>query len=1313
MWLKIILIAKITLLIYVQVFSQVQNNFVHLTVEKGLKNSVIYETIQDADGLMWFASKDGLNNYDGYNFKHYSLGENPHLAPLDNVITSLKINTNSVLYCGTASGRIYYLDRKKDEFSLLETKGNNPINSRIQCLLTESNKGLWIGLSTGLYYFDLNNSQIKKIEKISSQVHSLHRDSKGDLWVGTQNGFFYLKNNNGEYNIVQNPKLQEFTKRFIITSIVEDENNRIWIGTQKNGLFVWDTKAEIALELSDEITNSIASLNVKDIVYSSDNIIVGIDGFGVIVINSNLKIQSKYTHKSDVPTSLSSSGVYDIFIDKDKSLWIATYGGGVNYLSSQNKGFTTLRHEPNNENSLSNNTVRAVLEYPENILWFGTKNGINIFNRNTGEWKLVDLNDHNSGAGTIILSFALSKQNYVWAATYGKGLFRIDPVTYKSEKIVFRNKDGKEINSEFLFVVYSDSKGRIWTGGIRDKLSVFNPETGIASEKDMINTNSIIESSWGKFYIGTIDGIFEVDENTLGVSRPKPHNTWINQSRIFCIAEDVTDNGKKLWIGAEGGGFAAWDVENSTYEFFSTHNDAPSNFVYGILFENSDRLWLSTTGGVSCFDNKKKTFTNYDYTDGLSCREFNYGAYGKTHKGEMIFGGQHGCTIFHPDSIYNCKIIPKVVFTGFELFGKTQSIYTEGSPLLKHINNQDFIELNYNQNSVSFDFAAINFPNPQKVRYKWKLENFDNNWSASNSTREAIYTSLPSGEYIFKVKASNHDSLWGDNTRTVTLKINPPFWQTWWAYLSYFIVLSLILYSIIQINKMRLNEKHITEKTRFFINIAHDLRTPLTLIKAPLEQLSRKNETKNDNLTLAQRSVDRLNRLVNQLMDFQKADLSKLQFRPASYQFITFVSETVASFEPLLKEKQISLTRDFPSQDFEMWFDKDKIEKIIYNLLSNAVKYTPNEGDIKIKITKEKKKCRISVKDNGIGIPENQHKQIFKRYYRATNVVNSQETGSGVGLMLVKKLVEIHKGKITFESIENQGTQFEITLPLLKYKKAETALSEPMEETSPTIYPEENTETKNKPDKQKKSVLIVEDNQELLNFMSNVLSTEFNILKAVNGKEGLEIANQKHVDLIVSDIMMPEMNGTQLCNAIKSEISLCHIPLILLTSLSDLEFKIEGLKTGADAYIEKPFDIEHLLAQINNLLVSRQQLKEKFAIHLDNSQDDIATNNLDSEFLKKTKEMVLDNLTNPEFNVEKFASELCMSRPVLYRKLKALTDQSPQDYIRIIRLKEAAHRLKKGIMSISDVAYDVGFSDPKYFSTSFKKMFGCSPSQYK
>ncbi|WP_321281752.1 two-component regulator propeller domain-containing protein [Marinifilum fragile] len=1302
----------------------------HLTIHKGLSNNIVYSIVKDSKGLLWFGTRNGVDRYDGYQFKHYSLTTEDQLNSETNVAKAMLIDQHGTLWVGTLNGLFSY-DSEKDLYNRLTGKNEKEISTlRINVIKQDEKGNILIGADNTAYIFNPKEDSLIKIKEINTPVLSILPFDNNHFIIGTSNGIYKINTTSYRISPLNELKLPNVQlSNSYCNYIFQDPHGRIWLCTIDQGVFIWTPKTGKIVKC-ESLSNTIAKgVWVKKILaIENGNYLVGVDGKGVYILNDKLEIKESLNHNEDAPHSLSNNGVYDLMKDDANRFWVATYGGGVNVYDPNFLPFEPIQHVVNKPNSLGNNTGRAVLEDSNGKIWFGTKKGVSILDPATNKWKHIYNNSKQKnllGSNTILTLEQVNK-NEVWIGSYGGGIDKINPTTGKTQAVFQNNELEKNQGTIYVYKLLKDRNDNIWIGSIRGQLLKYTPSTKKITSYPIYSVQNIYEGRNNYLYLGCREGFFLFNKNNgeYKMFLPNKDNPdAISSNACFCFYED--ENGK-VYIGTEGGGLNIFDPKTEKFMHFTESDGLPSNTIYGILPDDKGRLWLSTTNGLSLFNPHSKKFVNYDISDGLPIKEFNYGASCITSKGKMIFGGESGFVSFDPLHIQKILIAPKLFFTDFKISNKSYPVGDPNTPLQKHIDLTQEIELDYHQNSFSLDFVGINYTNPVKNRYSWKLENFENEWTPASSSSTATYTNIPPGTYTFKVRASNLQDDWNGKERQITLKVNPPYWQTYWAYGLYLILFFGAANFVLKFMKIRLQEKHSNEKIQFFINVAHDLKTPLTLIKSPLTSLSsRENLSEQDSelICMALKNVDKLTTHFTQLLDFQKAEMKKMQLQVAKHNLVEHLSEVSASFKPLLEKKRLQFQLLSYREDIALWYDKLKFDKIFYNLISNAIKYTPEEGKISICIDVSRTQCTIKVEDSGIGIPEKQQENIFKRYYRATNAINSEETGSGVGLLLVRQLVNAHSGSIGFTSKTNEGTCFTLKFKLdnKHFKPADFIEEQPKEKYIPVfktsvkeleVSPEEQGQETELPDENLPKLLLVEDSKELSSFLSNELRSSYHILQAGNGQEALDLIKDTEPDIIVSDIMMPVMDGRVFCTHLKKNIETCHIPIILVTALTSSDYKIEGYELGADGYIEKPFDLRILKSKISNLLNSHKVLKEKFLKQEDTSEQINYKNELDQEFIQKCMDIVNENLDNSSFSVEEFSKKLFMSRPVLYRKLKALTDQSPQDFVKIIRLKKSAELIRTGKYSISEIAYSTGFSDPKYFSTSFKKFYGISPSKY-
>jgi signal transduction histidine kinase/AraC-like DNA-binding protein len=872
-----------------------------------------------------------------------------------------------------------------------------------------------------------------------------------------------------------------------------------------------------------------------------------------------------------------------------------------------------------------------------------------------------------------------------------------------------------------------------------------------ANSKRYVRT--IFEDSKKNLWLGTTQGLQLADSSKSNFTTFRNIADNINSLSNSAIIDIYEDKKGDLWIGTEYG-LNHFNPNTKVFTRFNTTDGLPNNRIFGILEDDNGYLWISTSKGISKIGigrkdgkngtEKGKVFirncTNYTSDDGLQSNQFNYSSRLKTKDGEMFFGGVKGLSSFYPEEIKNNKFVPPVVIVDFKLFNKSVNPGDADSILHKAISETEEIVLNYDQSFFALEYAALNFVSPKKNQYAHKLEGLDKDWIYTGNNGTASYTGIMPGNYIFRVKASNNDGIWNMKGTSIKITIKPPFWKTIPAYITYFMAfISMVLYFRHQflarqkskmqneLERIKAEKNHEINqiKLQFFTNVSHEFRTPLTLILGPLEKLiaeKPKNEGGNKLLLyeLMQRNAQRLLRLVNQLMDFRKLEAGELGLKASCKDIIAFIANVANSFKFQAENRNITFTINSEVDEKQVWFDPDKLEKIISNLLSNAFKFTHEEGKIEIN-TRLDKDIIISISDSGIGIHKENLQSIFKRFYQVPKMQTSEKVGTGIGLALTKELVELHKGIISVDSEVGKGTCFTIRIPTgLKSVEQEQTISkfvipEEKEVTPNNITEEENKSDVEKPVTIKKDsplLLIVEDNDDMRLFIKNELISLYRIVVAPNGKEGIKKAFDAMPDLIISDVMMPEVTGFELCNTLKTDERTSHIPIILLTSLSSKENKLLGLETSADDYISKPFNIEILRARIKNLINSRIKLREYFLRRLTPINDSATAESLDDKFLKRAIDLVNKNIADFNFSNDEFIAQIGMSRTALYSKLKSLTNLTVSEFIQSMRMRKAEQLLKDGSATISNVAYNVGFKNPSHFSRCFRKHFNITPVDY-
>lgn len=1078
----------------------------------------------------------------------------------------------------------------------------------------------------------------------------------------------------------------------------------MWIGTQDNGLYIYDFNNDVLKEtVLSKTKQPILAIEQK----SQDAFMVGIDGLGVIELSyDGERVLNEYKHDENNPYSLVGDGVYDIFCDNNR-IWIATYSGGVCYSEQNNSAVTLIKHQINRENSLVNNNVNDVLEDSEGNIWFATDNGVSCWDRKNNRWD----NFYHSGSEKprVFLAICEDDNKQIWAGSYSTGIYVIDIKT-KKELLTYNlenNRDG--YTSRFIFDIYKDSEGDIWIGGItRGDLLCYKSKEKVFKRYPNQPVQSFLEISPGKIALICTYGVLILDKETEEFEYPS-----IDQ----VVAHDMVVDGNIMWIATGGNGLLKYNYDTKEVLNYSTYDGLPSNYTNSIIKKN-DLLWVGTEEGLVQMKQEDDSLAIISSAIIESYNAYNIRSRALMNDGSLLFGTSDGALLFDTNKL--SQIVPK---------GKMfiQDITIAGVSIRKipkvlnniEVNLQEKIKLNYDQNTVSVELYNINSLSSDKAKFSWKLKGVDKEWTLPSSNQTISYANIPVGKYNLSIKMHDNSLSQVIDTRDIKFVVKPPFWKTTWFNIVGIIMFTTILFLVINIYINLLKQRHAKDKIDFFTNISHDLRTSLTLISAPIDEIARLQNLPQKAdcfLKLAQDQSKRLVHVTTQLLDFQKMDIGKGQVFLSMVDIVELVAIRKSIIEASATKANIKINYIANVDEYYSAIDEMKIEKAIDNLMSNAIKYSNKNSEIDIRLFCDDTGCRLEVEDYGIGISENAQKKLFQEFYRAENRVNSKLIGSGIGLLIVKKNITLHNGDVGLYSKEGEGTKFEIFVP---YKEVDNYVVETdsnrnednsyieIEEAFQTIEAEIN--------KEKLNLLIVEDNKELQNFLFHALSDSYNIQIANDGQVAWNIIKENEPDMIISDVMMPNMNGFELCRTIKNNSETSHIPIILLTALSEKTQELEGLGLGAEDYITKPFDIQVLKHRITNVLKYRKKVKEEALTILDGEnlkEKSIFKNEHNDEFVKRAIEVVTENISNTEFLKDNFASEMNVSASLLYKKLKSLTDLSPVDFTRIIRLNHSLEMLKTGKYNVTEVCDLSGFSSIGYFSYAFKKHFGVPPSHY-
>ena len=1349
-------------------------NFKHYSINEGLSQNTVLCLLQDRYGFIWIGTEDGLNKFDGYEFISYKHDNADSSSISHNQINALFEDQDGKIWIATSKG-LNIFDRKTEKFKKIIHSAKNTESAAdfITSIFKDKKGNMWIGSSADLklykegkfFSFKVSNKNNNEVNK----VNYLFEDPHGLLWVSV--GKDLRRFNPISKTFISLPAILENNKELrkaFIRVIKKDHLGRLWIGTDYFGVFLFDEKQNSVVNFrhipSDK--NSLPIDIVREIYIANDNEVWIGTRDGLAIYNTQAKTFKNYSNDIYNPYSLSHNSIRSILKDRSGNFWIGTYAGGINLITQGNNMFSLISEQIGNRNGLSYRVVSSIINGDQHSLWVGTEGGgLNYINHNLSVIKKYTLLENSTDVSANTVKSLLKDNETLWIGTF-KGFWKLNISSNKLEKYLIPENKG----------VYSLEKTKqgIWLGTNGSGLILMrNDGTTAVFKNNISDENSICGNSITKIYKDALDHLWIGTDRGLNYYNGKSFKKYlydannpysISSSSILSV---FIDSKNRTWIGTKGGGLNLFDSKTQRFYSLTTKDGLSNNVIQTILEDDNGHLWMSSNKGLSKlviknnqlpFKSNDIEISNYFAEDGLQSNQFLTGASNKNSKGELFFGGINGISYFNPKEIRKNSNQPMVVFTDLLIKNKSVDINFEDSPLINSINETNEVTLSNDQAFITIKFAGINYTNPNKNQYAYKLEGFrnDDDWHNVGNQRTATYTNLDAGTYAFKVKSANNDGIWNNEPKILKIIVLPPWWKSWWAFIIYILLIMSLLYfyyyyslktaklknDLVYEYLIRKKDQELYQsKLNFFTNISHEIKTPLTLILAPLEKLLEFNEGNNrvqNQLTLMKRNGERLVRLINQLLDFRKFESGNMQIQAAEGNIIRFVKEVVLAFQSYAQHLNINLKVEADKKSIRLWFDRDKFEKILYNLLSNALKFTRKNGEIIIRIREELSQDAlnqpsyiiIEVIDNGIGISEKYIDKIFDQF-KHYDEDGSNLSGSGIGLAFTKGLVELHHGDIFVTSREavkeeNGYTCFTLRIPsgnahlledeiIADYKDSENI--DVYHDLKTLVAPEFHLEKRiervlSYQDVEKPIILLVEDNNDVMEFLVSHFEDKFQVHSAFNGKDGLDKAIELIPDIIISDVMMPEMSGTVLCSMLKNDNRTSHIPIILLTARTPIIYKIEGLETGADDYITKPFSINLVETRVWNLLETRQKLRERYKREVTLQPKNIAITSPDEIFLEKVMNFIEKNLAEPSLNVEELGKQVFMSRVTLYRKIKALTNQTTVEFIRSVRLKRAAQLLATKNHSVSEVSYMVGFTDIDYFRKCFKEQFNQTPKEY-
>ncbi|MCF1191052.1 ATP-binding protein [Mangrovimonas sp. AS39] len=1281
---------------FIGIYAQSSIEFKQLTGDNVSTQSITYDIEQDSIGNVWIASEEGVLKHNSRFFKIYDtydgLPEN-----ISNRTTEVFIDSKQQVWVGMENGICLY-NKNFDKFDLIG-KADDINPSLVNKITEDGNGNIWIGAFNGLWKFQPEKHS-NGLERIIGNlvVQNIYQEGN-TLYLGTGKGLYAYQINNQKSHFIKGTVSS--------INVIHKINNEILVGSKNGELFTLNVEKE---ELERVDVDFLGLFPITD--FSSDkkgNLFLATDGDGLYLLNKNFNVVDHFIDDPDDQNSLNSNGIYDIEMGNEGILWIATYGGGVNYYNSNKLPFIKIQHELNNEHTLITDFTRAIAQDSNGNVWFGTKKGLSVWNVAKNSWKNFKyLSPNPQKAEDIVLSLEADGE-YMWAGTYNNGLFRIHISNFQI--VPFNETRDANIKLKKIYAICKDLVGNLWFAGIEEDLTVLRPDNRV--ETYPIQTiKSLQLAPDGDILASGRNGIYRINDQKREfklIEELSPQSNNLAYSTISAI--DLTSNGEII-VATNGAGLVYFNSNSRDVKKLTVKSGMPSDIVQGVIAMDVDDVWASTTKGLAhIMTSEKDTIIRvYDKRDGMAGTEFNYGSYTRLKDGLIAFGGVDGVTIFNPDKIKGQSHSPSIVFDGFKLFNQ-QIKPGESHVLEKHINETDEIVLESDENSLEIEFTGVSHGTPSKVTYSYFLEGFEEDWSEPSPNGFATYTNLNSGKYVFRVRAIDKYGNFGDE-RSLNVEISSPWWATNKAFFIYtFLIIGVILL-IIHFTSVVVHKRHADEQIDFFNNITHEIKTPLAILLSSLDGMTENVKSNEESKVKIKRTVKRINSLFEQMLNFHKVtsgDLEVQNIMPIKVE--SHLKGIIDDFKPLTSERNLNLEITHKWDKEVFFFDRDIFDKIVLNLLSNAIKYSFDDGNINLYTSTTRfGDLRIEIEDHGLGIPKEQQKYILKRYYRARNAINSQRPGTGLGLVMVKKLIEKVGGSITFESEENKGTSFFVELPNLKSKFREQELVK--EKTVVPVSPSDLDDPSELDDFSDNKILIVEDNDELRSILVETLGKHFQIFEASNGSEGLEVALQQFPDLILTDLIMPEMDGMEMSKKLKEDINLNHIPIFMLTVLQNSVQQIESIESGISEYIEKPVNVKYLLAKIINTFKWQKTLRQRFVQEEDAGNAALFRSKSDQEFLGGLEKAILDNIENNDFSVHDLSKQFGMSRTSLYLKLKNLVDLSPQDFIIHTKLKYAKKLLVEGQKTIKEVAYCSGFSNPKYFSTSFKKFYGQTPSGF-
>ncbi|WP_298338694.1 two-component regulator propeller domain-containing protein [uncultured Algibacter sp.] len=1324
-------------------FAQLSDyNFRNINISDGLSNNTVTSIARDKLGQMWFATSNGLNKFNGREFTVYRNIPGDKYSISSSEVLNVLVDKDGSIWAGTFNGLNNY-NPEKDTFKRYHRRNSDKFSLSSNLIISslEMRGGnIWFGTANGVSIYEKKKDRFIRFLQGNAKVgnraiNDIILDKKQNVWLATNNGIVKVergenrKFNSKEYNI-------NTTKTdFLVNRVLEISPNIIGVATKYDGYFIFDANTEQfsrpkGLDIPDDI-------DVRDIEIDDDDNLWLATTNGLIILTPSNKIiplaEGNVTGYAPIQNFIRT-----IHKDKNGFIWLGTQNGGI---VTWDKSYQNFLHFKNH--NLKNNITNSIVTDDKSNIYFATDDGVvNVLDKSGNVSELLRIGKSEKNIDYAIRTLCYLEPDLLFIGTANKGLMVYDLKAKKIRNNIISVELQSYINNASILDIKKDSKNNVYISVFSKGLVKYhlNDKLLHSYSKPLLSTNivkSIHIDKNDNLLVGGVGGLTMLD---LGEKENPKAKSYLKSKlfKTFNINIVYKDNNNNVWAGTTTKGL--YKLDRGSFKKVSVIKKNIFSTVNSILEDDKGFLWLSTDRGIVKYNVIKETSTVYNQKEILSNNDFRPNSCLKINN-QIYFGALQGVTTFNPKNILKSTNVPKVILSDLKIKNEIVPITNKEGILSKSINYTDVLELDHNNSNFSISYALPNYLSSEGNRYAYRLRGLDDAWTFTKQT-EAFFTLQTAGTYSFQVKASNHDDVWGKKVTRLKIIIHPAPWKTWWAYTTYILLAFTLLYGVTWMlqSKSRLkyklelesseNRKNIElnkAKLQFFTNISHEFRTPLTLILGPLQNILENysgSNTTYKKLKVIESSANRLLRLINRLMDFRKLESNQLKLSAAEGNIVKFLHEIFLSFSEHAKNGKYDYKFENTSDVIQVFYDRYKLERVFYNLIANAFKYTKEGGGIQVCIYEEANEVIIEVKDSGPGVPEQYLDKIFDRFFEIPNYNSDEEyrKGTGIGLSIASNIVKLHHGSIKVRNLQQKGAVFIVKLKLGREHLSDNELLKDFKMSDDvsqyvTQIGMPNVDIHNTPEdliieKKKYTILIVEDNIVLRSFIKEILKTNYNIIQAENGRVALEKAIEHLPDLIISDVIMPEMVGTELCSRIKTTLVTSHIPVILLTSRSSLVYKFEGLESGADDYISKPFNLKEFNLKIQNLLDFKQRLKDKFTSNEDFEALDISLTSLDEQLLDKALKIVKDNISNQDFNIAQFSEELGVSRSILFTKIKAWTNSTPNEFIQEIRLNHAAKMLELNKLNISEIAYEVGFKRPKYFSQCFQKKYGITPSEF-